>query len=211
MAALFAIQIKEFPHDDKGLNFNGRWIGKYMGKTCVALLCPFTDLLAAGEFATLGVISVISLALWTTPSEFKAALWNLLKKKKPPGPPETPPESHNPSENPGTQIGGRNVQTSAETRGSQIRGLGAEGSTGNQEEQTGDRGLNVAQNTGSGRSGAGTKSNTLAGLQARANASASAEKARLSARRSGLQRRSSVATVARVRRNASEPRVVLDV
>jgi hypothetical protein len=78
-------------------------------------------------------------------------------------------------------------------------------------EQTGDRGLNVAQNTGSGRSGAGTKSNTLAGLQARANASASAEKARLSARRSGLQRRSSVATVARVRRNASEPRVVLDV
>jgi hypothetical protein len=90
MAALFAIQIKEFPHDDKRLNFNGRWIGKYMGKTSVALLCPFTDLLAAGEFATLGVISVISLALWTTPSEFKAALWNLLKKKKPPGPPEIP-------------------------------------------------------------------------------------------------------------------------
>jgi hypothetical protein len=104
MAALFAIQIKEFPHDDKRLNFNGRWIGKYMGKTSVALLCPFTDLLAAGEFATLGVISVISLALWTTPSEFKAALWNLLKKKKPPGPPEIPPESHNASENRGTQM-----------------------------------------------------------------------------------------------------------
>jgi hypothetical protein len=92
--------IKEFPHDDKGLNFNGRWIGKYMGKTCVALLCPFTDLLAAGEFATLGVISVISLALWTTPSEFKAALWNLLKKKKPPGPPENPPGISQPKREP---------------------------------------------------------------------------------------------------------------
>ncbi|CAN9348870.1 unnamed protein product [Alternaria alternata] len=32
MAALFAIQIKEFPQDDKGLSFDGRWIGKYMGK-----------------------------------------------------------------------------------------------------------------------------------------------------------------------------------
>jgi hypothetical protein len=36
MAALFAISIKEFPHDDNGLSFDGRWIGKYMGKESVA-------------------------------------------------------------------------------------------------------------------------------------------------------------------------------
>ncbi|KAH7093422.1 hypothetical protein FB567DRAFT_174060 [Paraphoma chrysanthemicola] len=49
LAALFAIQIKEFPHDDKGLNLDGSWVGKYM---------------AAGEFTMIGAMCLITLAVW---------------------------------------------------------------------------------------------------------------------------------------------------
>jgi hypothetical protein len=63
MAALFAIQIKEFPHDDKGMNFDGSWVGKYMGKEDVVLVSSVTDYLAAGEFTTIGAVLLITIAV----------------------------------------------------------------------------------------------------------------------------------------------------
>ncbi|KAK2761809.1 hypothetical protein FQN54_001639 [Arachnomyces sp. PD_36] len=48
MAALFALQISEFPHDDKGLDLPGSWVGRYM---------------AAAELATLGLVACVSIGV----------------------------------------------------------------------------------------------------------------------------------------------------
>jgi hypothetical protein len=79
MAALFAISIKEFPHDDNGLSFDGRWIGKYMGKESVALWNSLADIPAAGEFTTLGAVLFITLAVLNFPKKPEDPGWFLLQ------------------------------------------------------------------------------------------------------------------------------------